>query len=111
MREWLHETRLAERWRQLRFHWLRWRGRPVPLHLVLDFHFDLMKRGIRLLHSQGAHEYEQDVATIANNWADIAEEATRTGDYESIRGAALESLIAVERIMIRAGVDMTRSGW
>lgn len=111
MRETLRETRLAALYRSARFHWLRWRGRPVPLTLVLDVHFDLLVRGVRLLHQHGAHEYEPDVASIANDWMDVAERAYREGDYETIRRASLRTLEQVEAIMLRAGVDVTRSGW
>ena len=108
----LRETRLAELIRMLRFHWLYRRGRPVPIRLALDVQFDLLKRGIRILHREGAHEYEGDVVRIANTWADVAEAFVREGgDYEAMRDTSLRMLEQVERIMIKAGVDVTRSGW
>lgn len=108
----LRETRLAEMWRSLRFHYLRRRGRTIPMTLALDVQFDLLKRGVRILHREGAHEYEGDVVAIANAWADAAEDFMRgVGDYETLRGTSLRMLDQVERVMIKAGVDVTRSGW
>ena len=103
MREWLNETWMARAVRLVRWRWLIKRGRPIPLHLMLDVTMDWFIGSVKALHHAGYHDEEADVVMIANSFADQAEAWTRSAtSFDDLRGLSASAIDAAETVLVRA---------